>query len=353
MWRLINRLRGRQQQRQHGATAIATALLLVVLLGFAAIAVDVGLLYAKRAELQNGADAAALAIAQTCAKGSCPANPGGVASSFGLLNSNGDAAQTATVVGPSANSVTVHVNKADGDAVQSIFSSFLGVEETDVGASATASWGSLMRSAAAFPLVFSNCQFDLSGAPQLMQSHKTNPGFECERGVSGLIIPGNFGWLQEDPGKCQATLNLNAAGYTSKGDVSPGNSGPKNCDSLMQDWASAINSGGKAVVLLPVYDDAGDPDNSEASKGPKGSGAYGRYHIRGFAAIEVLGWKFSGGDNSLPASFHNTSSTAPAGTSCTGDCRGIIGKFIKHVSLEEGSYLGGEDLGLRFARLTN
>ena len=41
---------------------------MVTLLGFAALAVDVGMLYAERTQLRNGADAVALAIAQKCAK---------------------------------------------------------------------------------------------------------------------------------------------------------------------------------------------------------------------------------------------------------------------------------------------
>ncbi|XTR53338.1 pilus assembly protein TadG-related protein [Pseudarthrobacter sp. So.54] len=44
---------------------------MVVLLGITAIVVDVGMIYAERFELQNGADAAALAIAQDCAVGNC------------------------------------------------------------------------------------------------------------------------------------------------------------------------------------------------------------------------------------------------------------------------------------------
>ena len=41
---------------------------MVALLGFAAIAVDVGMLYAERTQLRNGSDAAAIAVAQKCAK---------------------------------------------------------------------------------------------------------------------------------------------------------------------------------------------------------------------------------------------------------------------------------------------
>jgi Flp pilus assembly protein TadG len=47
------------------------AIMIVVLLGMGAIVVDFGQLYVERRELQNGADAAALAVAQDCAGGDC------------------------------------------------------------------------------------------------------------------------------------------------------------------------------------------------------------------------------------------------------------------------------------------
>jgi len=48
---------------QRGVTALVVALALAMLLGFAALAIDVGYLYATKNELQNVADAAALAAA--------------------------------------------------------------------------------------------------------------------------------------------------------------------------------------------------------------------------------------------------------------------------------------------------
>ena len=46
-----------------GAVIVLVAVLLVVLLGFTVLAVDVGYMYNTRAELQNAADAAAMAAA--------------------------------------------------------------------------------------------------------------------------------------------------------------------------------------------------------------------------------------------------------------------------------------------------
>jgi len=51
------------KESERGAVAVMVALLLVVLLGFGALAIDASMLYAQKIQLQNGSDAAALAIA--------------------------------------------------------------------------------------------------------------------------------------------------------------------------------------------------------------------------------------------------------------------------------------------------
>ncbi|WP_157263425.1 pilus assembly protein TadG-related protein [Azohydromonas aeria] len=56
--------RSRRRARQQGAVAVMFALALVVLMGFAGLALDGARLYVNRAELQNAADACALAVAQ-------------------------------------------------------------------------------------------------------------------------------------------------------------------------------------------------------------------------------------------------------------------------------------------------
>jgi Flp pilus assembly protein TadG len=58
----------RPRDREGGAVAIIVAIMLVVMLAAVALAVDVGGLYLRRRELVNGADAAALSAARTCAR---------------------------------------------------------------------------------------------------------------------------------------------------------------------------------------------------------------------------------------------------------------------------------------------
>jgi len=61
---VIQKIFNRLHKEESGQSLVMIVLLLGVLLGFSALVVDVGLLYAEKAKLQNAADAAALAGAQ-------------------------------------------------------------------------------------------------------------------------------------------------------------------------------------------------------------------------------------------------------------------------------------------------
>ncbi len=87
------RLLGRDEE---GAIGVLVAIFLAggVLLGMGALVIDVGRLYQNRAELQNGADAGALAVAKSCASGSCNA---GLAGSYANANASNLTAGQAAV----------------------------------------------------------------------------------------------------------------------------------------------------------------------------------------------------------------------------------------------------------------
>ena len=82
--RPMMRLLGRDER---GVMGVLIAVLIGggVLLGMGALAIDVGQLYQNRAELQNGADAAALAVADSCALGTCTT---GIASQYATGNAS-------------------------------------------------------------------------------------------------------------------------------------------------------------------------------------------------------------------------------------------------------------------------
>ena len=56
----------RRSDKERGATGVLVAVMMLVLIGAGAMAVDVGQIYAERAQLQNAADAGAMAAAQQC-----------------------------------------------------------------------------------------------------------------------------------------------------------------------------------------------------------------------------------------------------------------------------------------------
>ena len=85
-----------------GAVTMIVAVVLAggVLLGMAALTVDVGLIHAERRELQNGADAGALAVAQQCAVGpGCDTTTGGLANTYADSNALDTQSRVTTVCG--------------------------------------------------------------------------------------------------------------------------------------------------------------------------------------------------------------------------------------------------------------
>ena len=316
---MIRRLRG-----EEGASAIVVALLLIPILGFMAIALDVGALYAERAQLQNGADAAALAIAQECAGPGC-AGAAALAATYANANANDGAATalTPTFLTPRTVTVTTSTRVAgtDASALRHPFATFIGYDSTTVRAEATAEWDYPGAAPVALPLALSICDVPrtFTGARVVLDF---GTRVDCTS-PSGGAVPGGFGWLVPPLGGC--TMFADSTMARSPADA--GNNYLPACDSTLPGLLGN-------TILIPVYDQAGG----------SGSGAW--YHVYGFVAFTVTGWNFSGGGAS---SRLHIDSSAP---SCTGSCRGLQGFFTDWVSLDGSlTNLGGPDLGVSDIRL--
>lgn len=331
---------------ERGAVAVFVALILVVLLGFAALAVDAGMLYSERAQVQNGSDAAALAVAQKCAVSTSDPNCSATAQiAKDLANKNsidGKGNISAVNLDLTNRKVTVTAGsqQAGGspNSVSLVFARALGINSADVLTSSTVQWGSPLTGTTPFPLTFSICQVEgqVGGSPQLLQAHGSgaNPG--CNYGPSGAAVAGGFGWTVQNPGSCGGYIDLSV----SEGGSAPGNSVPNNCASTLQKWAASINAGQDVIVLLPIFNAV------------TGTGSGAIYHLVSFAAFKVIGWKFTG-NSSLPDTFRNASPYVSSALSCNGNCRGIIGTFVKYVSLADGYTLGPVNAyGATIVRLT-
>ncbi|MFB9652194.1 pilus assembly protein TadG-related protein [Pseudarthrobacter oxydans] len=345
----MRRLTEDKAPNEKGAVSVIVAILMVTLLGFVAIAVDVGVIYSERAQLQNGADASAIALAQKCARNATdPACSTTSALATSLANQNAldgmskvhtiELDTTARKV-----SVTTSAKEPGGtdNSVSLFFADVLGVPTKEVGARASAIWGSPKAGRTAFPLAFSICQVkdNIGTGLQRLQEHGKNVNADCNYGPSGAAVQGGFGWLVQDAGKCGGTIDL----AVSEGGSDPGNNAPGNCATELNRWASDITAGRDVIVLLPVFNKV------------TGTGAGAIYGLVSFAAFKVTGWKFSGGTG-LPYEFRSEKSTTTGvttATECKGECRGVIGSFVKYVSLADGYTLGPVDeYGATIARPT-
>ncbi len=329
---------------EQGGISVITALLMVVLLAFAALAIDIGVIYAERAELQSGADAASIGIAQTCAEDldapGCTASTAESSLAKKLADANAlDAVSHVSEVelDKDAGTVTVTTGAEEADGARTVslyFAKILGVADAEVGAQASAAWGSPIEGVSSLPLTFSACQWQdqLDDELQILVTHGKKSGPTCNYGSSGSVVPGNFGWLDQTAG-CGAHINLKKP----KTGGNPGNNPPAFCDDILNSWIAAYNSGKPALGIFPIFDEV------------TGTGANTEFNVVGFAAFEMHGWKFTGGKDKWPLNFN----TSALSKTCTGSCKGVIGKFVKYVSLDSDFEIGLPDkFGVSIIRLT-
>ncbi|TQN43598.1 Flp pilus assembly protein TadG [Blastococcus colisei] len=299
MQRLTPSLR-RRLDGERGATAVVFALLLVPMLGFAAIAVDVGALYAERARLQVGADAAAIAVAQDCSRGNCGDMQATAQALITANDTEGTAAQ------PELSSDPLSVTVTGGTPTEHWFAPVIGFESTTVSATATVGWGSPSRGTAVLPLTFSWCEFEQQtggGLPsgdivRTVYFTKTSDTDGCT-GPSNNTVPGGFAYLDTDPDRCEATTGIGGQ-WSSK----TGNSVPSTCSTT--DFSEWLDQ----TVLLPLFDEFGESGNNAW------------YRVYGYAAFRLTGYHLGGQYSSSPKP-------------CGGNDRCVTGYFTRFVELSD------------------
>jgi Flp pilus assembly protein TadG len=290
----------RRLEHERGATAVVFALLLVPMLGFAAIAVDVGALYAERARLQVAADAAAIAVAQDCSRGNCGDM---LATAQGLITANDG---EGTAAHPVLSSDPLSVTVVGSTPKEHWFAPVLGHDSTSVSATATVGWGGPSAGTAVLPLTFSWCEFAQQtggGLPsgktvRTIYFTKTSNTTGCT-GPSNNVVPGGFAYLDTDPGVCAATTGLGGQWYSKTG-----NSVPSACTTAdFSEWVGR-------TVLLPLFE----------KSGATGNNAW--YGVYGYAAFKLTGYSLGGQYNTAPKP-------------CSGNERCVSGYFTRFVELSD------------------
>jgi Flp pilus assembly protein TadG len=229
--------------RDRGAAVLFVAILTpAVLLGIGAFVVDVGAYYSERAQTQNGADAGAVAIANTCALSTCDPT---AADAYAPANSNGNLGTNSVVshaqgfpcgkdpkaalpacpsgtengsICPrpaSSNYVDVQVNTDPG--VPAFFAAAFGAGPKKIGSCAQAIWGTPVIGGDVLALTVAECVWntDTAGGTNYAPAPPAVPsaGYEvalvvhnpddptdptCTSGPSVGPLPGGFGWTQTD-----------------------------------------------------------------------------------------------------------------------------------------------------------
>ncbi|NEK84625.1 hypothetical protein GCU60_02435 [Blastococcus saxobsidens] len=285
---------------ERGASAVVLALLMVPMLGFAAIAVDLGALYAERARLQVAADAAAIAVAQDCSRGNCGDM---LATAQQLITLNDP---TGTAGQPVLSSDPLSVTVTGGAPKEHWFAPVIGHDSSQVTATATVGWGAPSQGTAVLPLAFSWCAFEKQTGggipndekPQFLRLTKTDDAPECHP-QSGNDIPGGFGFVRTGSAGCGTASQIDGILQSDPGQSPSGGCTPA-------DFASYLGQ----TVLLPIYDEAG------------GTGSGGWYRVHGYAAFRLTGYSFTGQFRSSPAP-------------CNGNVRCITGHFTRFVELSD------------------
>ena len=326
-------------RRDRGAVAVFVAISMVALLGFTALGVDGTALWSDQKQLQNGADAGALAIAQNCADGNC-GNANTTANDYAVSNKfDGNASGMVTNLNTSEQTVTVR----DSSTRHLWFAPAIGIETAGVSAEATAHWG--QKTAGTFlPLIFSLCAFwaqsdKVDGVPvpgtsltlHFKSVGATDPSLIDNTNVEATCAPlisqdtngahnevaGGFGWLDKNV-TTGATLSTSCSLPASVGDwlgSDPGLNVSTACDNALSGSGSLVDR----IVQLPIF------DQCKSDTGKCDGGNNSEYHVYGIASFKITSYCF---DNKV-----NGQEGGGTVTQCPADRR-ISGEFLSYTTAD-------------------
>lgn len=285
-------------QRTEGSSLVYVALTLMVLLGFAGLAIDGSYAYSQHNRMQVAADASALAGARLLALGKNHADIGAQIQKI-ATNNGAD-----TVVWDYINDETgVHVEVAR--SFDTWFAHLFGWNNLTTGADAEAE------------------AFGVAGISDLLPltTMCTDSGFDVGTvytlWVNDMDAPGSFGWLDWNGGSSGSgelasnIRDVRNSGEWTIGDWIPAGPGVDNSSavrSALSDWM------GRSATI-PLYSTA------------QGSGSNVQYEVCGFAEFILTGYKFKGGE------------------------KWVQGIFVRNIKYGEVPTTGNADYGVRDVRL--
>jgi Flp pilus assembly protein TadG len=283
----VRALRRSTRADERGAVAVMAAIVMVLLMGLAALALDSGNGWQTRRSLVTATDAAALAAAETYAQNGNGCS--GVPSMFvgANVSSASVTACNRTDLGPGAAAVTVQAKVP----LHYTFAGIIGVGDRDVHSSTTAAYGQPLGVTGLRPLGLCNASV---GYAQWLASGMTTPFTvtinysKGSPGDCGANVPGNWGVQDFDGGanSNNDTKNWIQNGYpglvTAPGSI-PGDTGAFS-NSLASALATLVASG--EAFQLPVFDSA------------SGNGSNAQFHVIGFVSVVLVDFQANGSEAS-------------------------------------------------------
>ncbi|MCU0507079.1 MAG: Tad domain-containing protein, partial [Anaerolineae bacterium] len=288
---------------ERGQTLVWVALFMLVLLGFAALAIDAGNLYNERRRMQNAADGAALAGAEELCLGRSGSAAIAMANDYATRNG----AQWATPVPHIVSSANVSITVTAGRTSDTLIAEVLGSSSAVVAAQASARCESPSMGVPTFPITLLQSQYDaLNCGDTIYITVENTPNLDpCPSGCdcahvfnadSTVDENSERGWFVESnicgtgtSAECSplssampwGTCNLSGLHVGScvndKTGASMGAFGGANGKDLT-DWVRSA-PGGVRRVVFPLFDYFGPACNGV-------SGCQG-YRVSGFACVDL------------------------------------------------------------------
>ncbi|HEX6491774.1 MAG TPA: pilus assembly protein TadG-related protein [Gaiellaceae bacterium] len=272
---------------QSGQATVLSLVFLTVLLGMAALVLDVGSWYRADRDTQSTADAAALAGAQALPADTSQAAT--LASSYADKNGGGlNSVSFSSQYGPN-DTISVRVSRP----ATGFFSRVFGINSVTVGSKASARTALISQAQYVAPIVVRNTHPELlgtAGCPCF------GPGDVTTIPLGKNGAPGAFDLLNLDGSRGGTSPDILASwmlsgynGYLSLGHYYS-DAGAKFNSSQMQ---NALSQRIGSVLLFPVYDNL------------TGTGSNAQYHVIGWVGFHLLGFDARGSSGSITGYFTN------------------------------------------------
>jgi hypothetical protein len=265
-------------REERGAIAVVMALLMPLLFGLAAVAVDTAAVWSARQQVETGADAAVIAVAMDCARGSC----GDIKATAEAAFWANDEAAKLSDLGPGEGWIAVNGRNVSATQkkpwlVNHFFAGALGMETGSLSVQSFAAWAPAASGRADAPVGISWCLYQAEkskAATRIPLTTAISTTTCAAPSGSGTVAGGTALTVPDSGSKCTTASTWKASVPVSTQNLA-------GLDPSCTDGRLAGLKGGDIVV--PVWSSVSGPDTSAPT-----------FQVHGYAAFRVTSYDASG-----------------------------------------------------------